>query len=276
MYQRLNSLKKTRSTLPIDIPDKLRRACSVELALPLTDIINTSLTQAIYPSLWKQEWVTPAPKVTNPKVIKDLRKISCTSDYSKLYEGFLKDWIVEDIFDNLDIGQFGGRKGTGTEHMIVCILDRIMQLLDRHPDKSAVIAASLDWTAAFDRQDPTLAIKKFIGLGVRPSLIPLLISYLSDRKMKVKFNGEESDFLSLIGGGPQGTLIGQLEYLVQSNNNADIVSPDDRFKYIDDLTLLQLVCLSGLLTDYNFMEHVASDVGVGQPYQQTPSLPRTT
>jgi hypothetical protein len=184
VYQRLKSLKKTRSTLPIDIPDKLRRACSVELSLPLTDII-LSLTEAKYPQLWKHEWVTPAPKVTNPKEISDLRKISCTSDYSKLYEGFLKDWVVEDIYDKMDIGQYGGRKGTGTEHMIVCILDRIMKLLDKHPDKSAVIAASLDWTAAFDRQDPTLAIKKFIELGVRPSLIPLLISYLSERQMKV-------------------------------------------------------------------------------------------
>ena len=192
-------MKKTKSTLPVDIPEKLRRACSVELSEPLTDIINSSLVQAQYPKLWQQEWVTPAPKVTNPKVIKDLRKISCTSDYSKLYEGFLKDWIVEDIYNNLDIGQYGGRTGTGTEHMIVCLLDRILKLLDQHPDKSAVIAASLDWTAAFDRQDPTLAIKKFIELGVRPSLIPLLISYLSERKMKVRFNGEESDFFSLIG-----------------------------------------------------------------------------
>ena len=91
--------------------------------------------------------------------------------------------------------------------------------------------------------------------------------------MKVKFNGEESDFLSLIGGGPQGTLLGQLEYLVLSNDNADIVSPDDRFKFIDDLTLLQLVCLSGLLTDYNFMEHVASDIGVGQSFLPADTFP---
>ena len=70
-------------------------------------------------------------------------------------------------------------------------------------------------------------------MGVRPSLIPLLADYLTDRKMKVKFNGEMSEFLALIGGGPQGTLLGQIEYLVQSNDNADIVSPDDRFKYID-------------------------------------------
>ena len=266
VYHRLKRLKKTKSTLPIDLPEKLRLACSVELAGPITDIINTSLTQSQYPKLWQKEWVTPVPKVTHPQEIKDLRKISCTSDFSKLYEGFLKEWIIEDIYDKLDIGQYGGQKGTGTEHMIVCLLDRILKLLDKNPDKSAVIAASLDWASAFDKQDPTIAIKKFLDLGVRPSLIPLLISYLSDRQMKVKFNGEESEFYRLIGGGPQGTLIGQLEYLVYSNDSADAVAKDDRYKYVDDLTVLQLVLLSGLLTEYDFKTHVASDIGLGQAY----------
>jgi hypothetical protein len=68
----------------------------------------------------------------------------------------------------------------------------------------------LDWTTAFDRQDPTLAIKKFIDMGVRPSLIPLLISYLSDRKMKVRFNGEESDFLDLVGADHKAHYLGRL------------------------------------------------------------------
>ena len=52
--------------------------------------------------------MTPAPKVTHPKDISDLRKISCTSDYSKVFEGFLKDWIMDDIWRNIDAGQFGG------------------------------------------------------------------------------------------------------------------------------------------------------------------------
>ena len=125
---------------------------------------------------------------------------------------------------------------------------------------------------AFDRHDPTLAILKFIKLGVRPALIPLLVSYLTDRKMKVKFNGEVSDFLALIGGGPQGTLLGGLEYLAQSNDNADVVPPEDRFKYIDDLSILQLICFSGLLTDYNFYQHVASDVGIDEQYLPASSL----
>ena len=131
----------------------------------------------------------------------------------------------------MDIGQFGGQRGTGTDHMIVCLLNRVLQLLDTHRDHSAVIAASIDWAAAFDRQDPTLAIKAFIEIGVRPALIPILISYLDNRKMQVRFNGELSDILSLIGGGPQGTLIGQLMYLVQTNNNADCVGDNDRYQF---------------------------------------------
>ena len=266
VYQRLCRIKKTKSTLPIDVPDKLRQECAVHLAAPLMNIYNDCLNKSVYPSLWKQEWVTPAPKVTYPQDISDLRKISCTSDYSKLFEGFIKDWVMEDISDNIDVGQYGGQEGLGTEHMIVCFLDRILQLLDSNPDKSAVIATYLDWSSAFDRQDPTLAIKKFIQIGVRPSLIPLLSSYLTDRKIQVKFNGEVSEILALIGGGPQGTLLGGTEYLVQSNDNADSVPEKDRFKYVDDLSILQLVCLAGLLLEYEFESHIASDIAIDQLY----------
>ena len=266
VYKRLVHIKKTRSTLPIDIPDKVRKECAVLLAEPITAIINNSLTQSVYPSIWKQEWVTPVPKVTHPQSLDDLRKISCTSDYSKLYEGYLKEWIMEDIWKNIDTGQYGGLQGIGTEHMIVCLLDRVLRLLDRNNDRSAVIMVGLDWSSAFDRQDPTIAIQKFIQLGVRPSLIPLLASYLTDRKMKVKFNGELSDFLALIGGGPQGTLLGQTEYLVQSNDNAEEVPEDDRFKYIDDLSILQLICMTGLLIDYDFQKHVASDIAINAKF----------
>ena len=153
-------------------------------------------------------------------------------------------------------------EGKREQVQIVCLVDRILKLPDRHPDQSAVIAAAVDWSAAFDRQDPTLSIKRFIEIGVRPALIPILVSYLSERQMKVKFNDQDSDFLPLVGGGPQGTLLGQLMYLFQSNDNANMVDPEDRFKYIDDLSILSIVCMAGLLSSYNFHLHVASDIGV--------------
>ena len=54
-----------------------------------------------------------------------------TSDYSKLFEGFLKDRGMEDIVDNIDVGQFGEQSGMGTEHILVCFIDRIRKLHTR-------------------------------------------------------------------------------------------------------------------------------------------------
>ena len=125
---------------------------------------------------------------------------------------------------------------------------------------------------AFDRQDPTLAIKKFLQMGVRPELVPILASYLTDREMKVRFNNTYSNTYKLPGGGSQGTLVGLIEYFVQSNDNANCVEPDMRFKYVDDLTVLELVLLVGLLTEYNFRQHVASDIGIDEYYVPPTSL----
>ena len=94
-------------------------------------------------------------------------------------------------------------------------------------------------------------------MGVRPALIPVLISYLSDRQMQVRFNNTYSSTYSLPSGGPQGTLIGLIEYLVQSKDNCDMVDNDMKFKFVDDLTVLELVMMGGLISEYNFKQHVA-------------------
>ena len=173
----------------------------------------------------------------------------------------MKDWILEDISPRIDKSQFGNQKATSTEHMLVKLMDRILKLIDQNPTRSAVVASMLDWASAFDRQDPTLAVKKFLSMGVRPELVPVLASYLTDRKMQVRFNNYFSSTHPL-----PGTLIGLIEYLVQSNDNADCVDPEMRFKYVDDLTILELLLLSGLLTEYNFRQHVASDIGIDELY----------
>ena len=41
---------------------------------------------------------------------------------------------------------------------------------------------------------------------------------------------------------------------------------EDQFKYCDDLQVLELVVLGDILTEYNFKNHVASDVGIGQQF----------
>ena len=124
------------------------------------------------------EIVSPTNKISRPLSISDLRKIVLTSDYSKLMENFIKSWILEDIYPNIDQRQFGDEKGTGCEHVLVYFVDRVLYLLDSANGKSAVLMASCDWVSTFDCLDSSGKISGFIRLGLRPSLIQLLMLYV--------------------------------------------------------------------------------------------------
>ena len=59
--------------------------------------------------------------------VKDLRKISSTSDFSKLFERFLKKEILEGTSAKLDPAQYWNQKGTGTDHILCALVDRILE-----------------------------------------------------------------------------------------------------------------------------------------------------
>ena len=106
----------------------------------------------------------------------------------------------------------------------------------------------LDWSGAFDRQDPTISIMKMIKMGVRSSIIMIIMEFLEDREMSVKFNSAKSKWHKLIGGAPQGSWNGQNCYIVNSDDNADCIDQDDKYKFCDDLSILELIMIGGSLT----------------------------
>ena len=54
---------------------------------------------------------------------------------------------MEDMGVKLGLQKFAGKKGIGTEHMIVALIDRVKFLLDKYPDHSAIIASGIDWSS---------------------------------------------------------------------------------------------------------------------------------
>ena len=110
-------------------------------------------------------------------------------------------------------------------------------------------------------------MQSFIENGVRPAFIPILINFFQNRKMRVKWKGYLSTQRTLNGGGPQGGTLGIEEYLSQSNDNTIFLKEDEKFKYIDDLSMLELVNLISIgIANYNFKAHVASDIGIDNKY----------
>ena len=64
-------------------------------------------------------------------------------------------------------------------------------------------------------------------------------------------------------------MIGQDCYLGSSHDAADHVDPADRFRYIDDLEILELIMISGILIDYDVYTHVPSDIPVDHQFLPT-------
>ena len=183
-------------------------------------------------------------------------------------KGFLKTWILEDSSENESFSQFGGKSGVGAQHMVVCMVDIILKLLETTQGRAAVISSQYDWSNAFDQQDPTKTIQKFIQLKIQASIIPILIDFISKRSMKIKFNGKQAGPFDLVGGSPQGSFIGQLCYTTNSHDNTEAINiiDEDKYQYIDDLNLLELIFLADVLRQYDFFAHVASDIGIDQRF----------
>ena len=110
----------------------------------------------------------------------------------------------------------------------------------------------VDWPQVFGRLSHKLGIGSFIKNGVRPALISILFSFFKNRKMTVKWNGKMSTLHPLPDLGPQGGALGIEEYLSQSNDNTDFLEDDEKFKFIDDLSILEIINLLSIgLTNYN-------------------------
>ena len=242
---------------------KLIKMFGYELSFPLSNIFVKCCPAGEYPELWKIETITPVPKQYPTEELNHLRKISGTHNFSKIFEKFLAEAIISDMEDTSDKSQYGNKKGISTQHYLIKMIHRILTSLDRNSSKEAyaAIVHLIDWKQAFDRQCPKLGIKSFIANGVRMSIIPTLTNYFQNRYMKVKWHGTMSSMRKMPGGGPQGCLLGQLEYESQSDDSGSCVPNDDRFKFVDDMSLMEIInlILCGL-QNYDFTTHVASDI----------------
>ena len=121
-----------------------------------------------------------------PESEDDLRPISLTPFFSKVTEHFVVMWLMEYIKDKIDFRQYGGLKGNSITHYLIELLNFILSCQDSN-DQTAVLAVLVDFSKAFNRQNHNLLITKLSDMGVPAWLLRIVISFLSDRKMRVRY-----------------------------------------------------------------------------------------
>ena len=95
-----------------------------DFSTAVTPVYNMVLSTGIWPSKWKVETITVIPKVPNPSDLSQCRNSSCTNFLSKVLETLVLDRLREEIGE--DKIQYGGVKGSGVEHLLVEVWERIL------------------------------------------------------------------------------------------------------------------------------------------------------
>ena len=259
----LQKIKTNKSTAPGDIPAKIIKEFACFICIPMANIINTGLSVGQWPKIYKKETITPIPKQYPPESMEMLRPISNLPNLNKIMEKIICEMVISDMKKSLDPSQYGNQKHLSIQHYLVRLLHRIVSNIDKNckGEINAALCMFIDWKQAYSRQCHTLGVKSFLKNGVRPALIPILISYFQDREMKVKWHGLVSNTRKLPGGGAMGASLGNWEFLSQTNNNADCIPQDDRFKFVDDLSTLEIINLITIgLSSFNTKNQVPSDI----------------
>ena len=175
--------------------------------------------------------------------------------FSKIFEGFIVDWLLPIISPYLDSSQFGGFKGVSTTHYLINFLDFTHGILDKN-QPHAVIAALIDLSKAFNRVDHNLVIEDLYLMKCPNWLLRIIFSYLSGRTLIVNYLGVSSSPKALPGGAPAGCYLGGLIFVIKFNGalmrpkiprlNSLSSKANDNFghwKYFDDATVAAAVNL---------------------------------
>ena len=113
-------------------------------------------------------------------------------------------------------------------------------------DDQKVAMIFLDIQKAFDKIWHSGLLYKLKRIGINGDLLKLIESYLKNRSQRVVLNSSFSEFLNIVSGVPQGSILGPLLFLIYLNDIVDNIScPISLFA--DDTSLLELQTSWGLV-----------------------------
>ena len=127
----------------------------------------------------------------NPASEDNLRIISLTSYFSKVFEQLVINWLMFYVVDQLDWGQYGGEKGSSISHYLIDLVNFIKYIQD-HKIPHAVLAVMVDFSKAFNRINHNIVVTILSETGVPGWLLKIVIGFLIERDLLVRHKGKTS------------------------------------------------------------------------------------
>lgn len=200
-------LKGRSAPGPDKIPTKVLKVLPKKGLVALSNIANAILRLNYFPQRWKEATVIMIPKPNKDPVFpQNYRPISLLNTLSKVVERLILARLKR-FTEELQVtphSQFGFRSQHSSELQILRLSEMITEGLNRREATGIVL---FDVEQAFDRVWHNGLLHKLLLLSYPISLIKLIRSYLSNRRIRVRVNNSLSGLRFPEAGVPQGAVL---------------------------------------------------------------------
>ena len=219
-----------------NISPSLLRSCSTSVIFPLCNIINSSLDNGTFPSLWKTAKVFALHKGGSLSDFNNYRPISVLSVTSKIIERHVHDSFSSYLHNNslLSDVQSGFRK---SHSCFTCLTSMTSDWLNNINNNKLVGSVTLDFRKAFDVLSHDIILKKLALYGCDELTLSWFTSYLKNRFQLVQINGTKSESVNVKHGIPQGSILGPLLFIVFINDIIFQAKFSNLYIYADDTSI---------------------------------------
>ena len=200
-------------------------------------MLNLSIEKRVFPDDLKKARVTPIYKGENSSDVSNYIPISVLPCFSKILERIMYNRLYKYLIENniLYSKQFGFQNRHSTDHALVQLVDQIIESFENN---QYTLGVFINLSKAFDTVDHSTLLKKLKLYSITDRNYGWLKSYLSNRRQFVQINEKEKTSLETISYGvPQGSILGQLLFLLYVNDLKNASNLLDPIMFADDTNL---------------------------------------